>query len=152
MGVCSSLLASSAEEACEECPALIGKKTGGDFHFVVELRMIHYREDRAAGACFGVGCGVDEATDAGVKDGSSAHGARLESGVEGAVFEAVVVEMTAGFAEGDDLGVSSGIRIAEDSVLAAADDFVFVDDDCSDGYFAVGFGGLGFSDGCSEMS
>src|ERR1700687_768998 len=96
-------------------------------------------ENRAAGAGFGVGCGVDEARDAGVEDGSGAHGAWLEGGVEGAVFEAVVGEGATGFAEGYDLGVGGGVGVAEDSVLAPADDFVFVDYDGAYGDFGVRF-------------
>ena len=47
--------------------------------------------------------------------------------------------------------MSGGVGVAEDSVLASADDFVFVDYDCSYGDFAVGFGGLGFGNGGSEV-
>ena len=43
---------------------------------------------RAAGAGFGVGRGVDEAGDAGVEDGSGAHGAGFEGDVEGAASRA----------------------------------------------------------------
>ena len=57
----------------------------------------------------------------------------------------------AGFAEGYDLGVRGGVGVAEDSVLASADDFVVVDDDCAYRDFAVGFGGVGFGDGGSEV-
>jgi hypothetical protein len=35
--------------------------------------------------------------------------------------------------------------------LAAANDFVFVDDDCAYGDFAVRFGGLGFGDGVAKV-
>jgi hypothetical protein len=118
---------------------------------VIELRVVHDGEDGSAGTGFGVGGGVDEASDAGVKDGSGAHGAGLEGGVEGAIFEAVVVEVSAGFAEGYDLGVGGGVRVAEDSVLASADDFVFVDDDGADWDFAVGFGVVCFGDGGAEV-
>jgi len=86
-----------------------------------------------------------------IEDGSGTHGARLERGVEGAVFEAVVAEMEAGFAESYDLGVGGGVGVAEDSVLAATDDLVIVDDDCADRDFSVGFGGLGFGDRGSEV-
>ena len=44
-----------------------------------------------------------------------------------------------------------GSLVAEDSVLAAADDFVFVDDDCAYWDFTVGFGGLGFGDCGAEV-
>ena len=118
---------------------------------MIELGVVHDGEDRAAGSGFGVGGGVDESTDTGVEDGSGAHGAGFEGGVEGAVFEAVVFEGVAGFAEGDDFGVGGGVAVAEDPVLAAADDFVFVDYDCADGDFAVGFGVGGFGYGFAEI-
>jgi len=86
-----------------------------------------------------------------VEDGSGAHGAGFEGGVEGAVFEAVVGEGAACFAEGYDLGVGGGVAVAEDSVLASADDFVFVDDDCAYRDLAVGFGVGCFGDGGSEV-
>jgi hypothetical protein len=144
-------LAAGAEEVGEEGAALFGEEVGGDFDFVVELGMVHDGEDRAAGSGFGIGGGVDEARDAGVEDGSGAHGAGFECCVEGAVFEAVVGEGAAGFAKGDDLGVGSGVAVAEDPVLASADDFVFVDDECAYGDFAIGFGVVCFGDGSAQI-
>jgi len=47
--------------------------------------------------------------------------------------------------------VGGGVGVAEDSVLASADDLVFVDYHCAYGDFAVGFGGVGFGDGGSEV-
>lgn len=147
-------LASLYEEVGEHGAALFGEEAGGDFDFVVELRVVHDVEDRAAGAGFGVGCGVDEAIDAGVEDGSGTHGAGLEGDVEGAAFgfaggwaETVVLKGQAGGAEGDDFCVGGGVVVAEDTVLAAGDDFVFVNDDCAYGDIAGRFGGVGFGDG-----
>ena len=40
--------------------------------------------------------------------------------------------------------MSGGVAVAEDSVLASAYDLSLVDDDCTYGDFAGGFGGLGF--------
>jgi hypothetical protein len=81
-----------------------------------------------------------------MEDGSGAHGAGFEGDVEGAVVEAVVLEREAGGAEGYDFGVSGGVAVAEDSVLASAYDLIFVDDDCTYGDFACGFSGVGFGD------
>jgi hypothetical protein len=86
-----------------------------------------------------------------VEDGSGTHGAGLEGGIEGAVFEAIVAEMLASLAEGYYFGVGGGVAVAEDSVLAAAYDFVFVDYDCAYRDFAVGFGVVGFGDGGAEV-
>ena len=47
--------------------------------------------------------------------------------------------------------MGGGVGVAENSVLASADDFVFVDYDCAYRDFAVGFGGLGFGYGGSEI-
>lgn len=149
------MLAAGAKEVCEQRPALFREQAGDDFDLVVKLGVVHDAENRAAGAGFGVGGRVDEAGDARVQDGAGAHGARFERDVEGAAAfrseDAVVRERASGFAEGDDLGVGGGIAVAEDSVLASANDLVFVDDDCAYGDFAVGFGGLGFGDGAAEV-
>jgi hypothetical protein len=114
--------------------------------------VIEHAEYAAAGSSLRVGSGVDEARDAGLEYGSGTHGAWLERCIEGAVFEAVVVECAAGFTESNDLGVGSGVGVAEDTVLASADDSVFVDYDCAYWNFAIGFGILGFSDGSAEQS
>jgi hypothetical protein len=149
MRVCGLLSSALEKKVGEHLTAFFGEEAGGDFDFVVELGVVHDGEDRAAGSGFGVGGSVDEATDAGVQDGSGAHGAGFEGGVESAVFEAVVGEGATGFAESDDLGVGGGVAVAEDSVLAAADDFIFVDYDCAYRDFAVGFGIGRFGDGSS---
>ena len=47
--------------------------------------------------------------------------------------------------------VGGGVGVAEDSVLASADDFVFVDYDCAYRDFAVGFGVLSFGDCGAEV-
>jgi hypothetical protein len=60
--------------------------------------------------------------------------------------EAIVFEMAAGLAEGDDLGVGGGVVIAEDAVLAAGDDFAVVDNDRADGDFAVVLSCMGLGD------
>jgi hypothetical protein len=54
-------------------------------------------------------------------------------------------------AEGDYFGVGGGVAVAEDSILASADNLVFVDDDCAYWDFASGFGGLGFGYCGAEM-
>ena len=72
------------EKVAEHAAALFGEEAGGDFDSVVELGVVHDGEDAAAGSGFGVVGGVDEAGDAGVEDGSGAHGAGFEGDVEGA--------------------------------------------------------------------
>ena len=140
--------ASLYEEVGEQGAALVGEEAGGEFDLVVELGVVHYGEDRAAGAGFGVGGPVDEAGYAGVEDGSGAHGTGFQGDVEGAAAllgeDAVVGERLAGGAEGYDLGVGGGVGVAEDAVVAAADDFAGGGDDdvCSDA--GTSAGGLGW--------
>jgi len=130
---------------------LVGEKARVNLDAVVELRVVHDGKNRAAGAGFGIRRGVDEAGDAGVEDGSGAHGAGFECHVKGAIFDAVVGEVAAGFAEGDYFGVGGGIGVAEDAVLASADDFPLMNNDCADRDFAGGLGSLRFGDGSAEM-
>ena len=143
--------ASGEKKVAEHGAALFGEEAGGYFDFVIQLGMVHDGEDAAAGSGLGVGGGVDEATDAGVEDGSGAHGTGFEGDVEGAVVEAVVAEVKASLAEGYDLGMGGGVVVAEDPVLAAGDDLVVVDDDCTHGNFAFHLGGAGFGDGGAEV-
>ena len=144
-------MTTAAKKTGKQRAALVGEQTGMDLHTVIELRMVHHGEYRSAGPGLGVVGGVDEASDAGVKDGSGTHGAGLERGVKGAAFEAVVGEVTACFAEGDDLGVGGGVGVAENAVLASADDLSCMNDDCTYRNFSCGFGGMGFGDGGAEV-
>lgn len=114
---------------------------------MIQSRMIHYFQNRAAGACLGIGCGVDEATEAGVENGSGAHGARFERDDERASGESVVVQVVRGVAHGDDFGVGRGIVVADDAVVASADDFAIKKNDGSYGHFAFCFCGVRFGDG-----
>ena len=141
------LSATDYKKIAKHRAALIGEEAGDNFNSMVELRVVHDAEDAAAGSGFGVVGGVDEAGDAGVEDGSGAHGAGFEGDVEGAAGEPVVRERKAGLTEGYDLGVGRGVAVTEDSVLAAADDLVVIDDDGTYGDFAFQFGGAGFGDG-----
>ena len=114
--------------------------------------MVEDAEDRSAGAGLGVGRGVDQAGDAGVEDGAGAHGAGLKGDVEGAAFgQAIVGERSGGVAESDDLGVGSGIVVAQNAVLAAGDDLAVEGEDGADGDFAVTLGGAGFGDAGVEV-
>jgi hypothetical protein len=67
--------AAGEKKVAEHGAALFGEEAGGYIDFVIELRVVHDREDAAAGSGFGVVGGVDEADDAGVQDCAGAHGA-----------------------------------------------------------------------------
>lgn len=135
----------------EPLATLFRQQAGENLYFVIELGMVHDGENRAAGPGFGIEGGVDEAREASVKDGSRAHGTRFECYVEGAMVESIVFEGETSLAKGYDFGVGGGVAVAEDPVLASAYDLILIDDDCTYGDFAVGFGGLGFSNGGAQV-
>ena len=57
--------------------------------------MIEHREHRSGRARLGIGGGEDQAIDARMDHGSSAHGTRLEGDVESAAVEPVIAERDA---------------------------------------------------------
>jgi hypothetical protein len=54
------------------------------------------------------------------------HGARFNCSKQFAAFQPMVAEGGTGLAQGDDLGVGSGIAVGEIAVAAASDDFAVV--------------------------
>lgn len=91
-------------------------------------------EDRSDCACFEVFGAVDEGFDAGLEDGSGAHGAGFEGDVEGAVGESPVVEVLGSCSEGEEFGVAEGVLVAIAAVLGLGDRLALgVEEDCADG-------------------
>jgi len=140
----------ASKEFREQSSAFFGEHTRNDFDAMIELGMVHDLKHGTAGAGLGVGGGVDQARDAGVQDGSCTHGAGLQRDVEFAAGEPVVPEVLRDGAHGDDFGVSGGVAVANDAVLAAADDLAVQSDYGTDGNFAVGCGGACFRDGLAN--
>jgi hypothetical protein len=86
---------------------------------------------------------VHQSVNAGVHQRSGTHGARLNCGKQFTVFQTVVTDVGTGFAQGDYLGVGSGIGIRDIAVPAAANDSTPAHDDRPYGYFSRFEGALG---------
>ena len=127
--------------------AVFGKDAGDDFHAMIQARMIHDFQNRAASTCFGICCGIDKATEAGVEDGPGAHGAGFERDDKRAAGKAVVVQMFRCIAHGDDFGVRCGIIVADDAVVTTTDDAAVKKNDGAYWYFAFCLSGVRFGDG-----
>lgn len=86
---------------------------------------------------------IYKAPDTGVHYGSGAHCARLNGYEQIAASQAVICDGCAGLAQGNDLGMSCRVGIAEVPIEAAANDFSFTDDDSAHRNFARVQGALG---------
>jgi len=98
-----------AEEALEKFYAFGGEDALDDFDAVVEEIAVGDAEFAADSAEAEVAAAEDEAADAGVDQRAGAHDAGFEGDVEGGIGQAVVVERTRSFAEGEEFGVSSWV-------------------------------------------
>ena len=81
---------------------------------------------------------------------SGTHHARFQGAVERGVFQAIVSDFGGGFAEGQDFGVRGGIVAGDRRVGAAADDFVFDDDNSAHRDFSFAFALTGQAQGFAE--
>lgn len=114
--------------------------------------MVHDFEDRSACACLRIAGSVDEFCDTSVQDGPGAHGAGFQCDVEAATGEAIVAERLSGGAHGYHLRMAGRVVVADDAVLAEADDLAFRgDDDGADGHLAFRHGGVRFDDGGADV-
>jgi len=84
------MLPLAAKELLKEIGAGAGEHASGDLHFMVEAGMVQNLEHGASGAGFGVGRAVYQPGNAGMDEGSSAHGARLNSGIHNAAGQAMI--------------------------------------------------------------
>src|SRR5690349_870659 len=80
-----------AEEAGEERTAFFSQQPGAELDGVVECRVIHHAQNRAARACLGIGRAIDETGDTGVENGSGAHGTRLQRHVQSAAGDEPII-------------------------------------------------------------
>jgi hypothetical protein len=130
------LFSAAAEEGLDEVHGASGENARGDFYLVIQLRMIEYAEGGFDGTSLGVVGTVDEALDAGVGDGSGAHGAGFDGDKEFAIAEAIIAKSFSGFAKGEDFGVGGRVGVGDRAIGAASDYLVAADDDGPDGNFA----------------
>ena len=140
------LLAAFGEERLEDGGAVGGEDAGGYFYLMVEARVGEDFEAGADGAAFGVVGAVDEAWDAGLNDGASAHATRLDRDVERSTGEAVVAEKAGGFAKDNHFRVGSGVIVADGAIAGTAENLAVVDEHGADGDFAGYSCGARFSD------
>ena len=77
--------------------------------------------------------GEEDAVGAGPVDGGEAHRAGLAAGVDGAPSQLKGLKRRAGVADGDNLGVGSGIIVAKDRVDASGDDLVIANNNAAEG-------------------
>ena len=137
-------LAAGGKERLEEGGRFVGEDAGEDFDAVVEARMGEDLEAGTDGAAFGIVCAVNEASNASLNHGTSAHGARLDRDIESRAGEAIVGKDVSGCPKDDNFGVSGGVVVANRAIAGTGDDFLFVDEDCADGDFTGFGGGAGF--------
>lgn len=144
------LLAAFGEERLQDGGAVGGKDTRGDFYVMVEAGMGEDFEAGADGTAFGVVGAVDEAWDAGLDDGASAHATRLDCDVEGIIGEAVVAEKAGGFAKDNHLRMSRGVIVADGTVAGTGENLAVMHEHGADRDFATCGGGTGLSKGFSH--
>ena len=146
MGAISFAAAGLGEEIFEDGDAVIAENAGTDLATVVEVVGLEEIPEAAGGAAFDIGATENDAADAGVDDGSCAHGAGFFGDVEIAVGEAPVAEDALGLGEGKHFGVGGGVFEGFDLVPGTGDDLAVVDDDGADGDFVLGGGAAGLSE------
>ena len=109
------------------------------------------RAQGSGGSGLGLPGAEDDAVDARGEDCSGAHGAGFEGDDERAAAQAPGAEGSAGFAQGDDFGVTCGIVVGLAAVPSSADDVaVGVDDDGSDGDVSRLAGAVGQEEGLAH--
>ena len=98
--------------------------------------VVNYGQDRMNGSCFGIIRSVHQAADAGMKQRTRAHGARLNCSKQFAAAQTMVAEDLTGRAQGDDFGMGGGIVVGQVAIVALRDDAAVADDDRADRHFA----------------
>src|SRR5579863_2728125 len=88
------------------------------------------------GSSFGIVGAIYQASNASVHHRPGAHCTRFNCNKQITVSQAMVTNGCTSFAEGDDLGVSRGIRVDDIPVPSAADDLSVQDDDGADRDFS----------------
>ena len=99
------------------------------------------------GASLRVGGGVDDAAEAGVGDGASAHGAGLEGDVQVAAIEAASAAGGEGGADGLQFGMGGGIGELAHAIALGGEDAIALHDDGADRGFTGGGGFRGEIEG-----
>ena len=127
------------EEAAQQVAAFLGQNIPLTIEAMIEALIRGQEvEDAAAGTALGVAGTENDAGDAGMDEGTGAHGAGFEGDVEGGGGEAIVAEALAGGAEGADLSVGAGVMGGDGAVPALAQDLAGGDQHRPDRHLAQG--------------
>src|SRR5271157_328260 len=135
-------LALFPEERLHQVHAARGQNSRDDLYLVVELGMVEHLQHGMHRSGFRVFRAIDQAPDARVRDGASAHGAGLDSHVEIAIEQAIVADGFSSFAQCKYFSVRCRIVAGERTVAPTAYNVSAVHDHCPDGNFAHREGAL----------
>lgn len=114
---------------------------------MVEIIGLKEIPEATCGTAFDIWTTEYDAADAGVDDGTRAHGAGFFGDVEIAIGEAPVAKDALGLGEGQHFGVGGGVFEGFDLIPRAGDDLTVVYNDGSDGDFVLGGGATGLAKG-----
>ena len=131
------------EKFLEQFGGTSGEYSAGDVNPMIQAGVVYQLQNRMDGSRLRVVGTVDQAADAGMNRGSRAHRARFNCSKQIAVGEAVVTEVSSGFAQGRNFSVCGGVVVSEIAIPSAANDVAGANDDGADGYFVGVEGALG---------
>jgi hypothetical protein len=114
---------------------------------MIQAGVIYHLQNGMDGPCLWIVGTIHQAAEAGMHGSSRAHGARLNCNKQFAATEAVITEVSSGFAQRHNFGMGGGIGVGEIAIPTASNDAVFADDHGSDGDFAGIEGALGAEQG-----
>ena len=142
-------MAALGEEGFEQLGALVGEDAAAVGEAVVEAGFGAELVEGVDTAHLGIVAAVDQFGDAGVDQGTGAHGAGLKGDREAAVFEAPEPAVGGGLAEGEDLGVGGGVGGGFAEVVGGPEHLAVVEavDDGADGDLALAGRGAGQFEG-----
>ncbi len=127
----TSNCASGAEEFLQQVRAFSRQHAPAHLNFVIQCRVVQDLHNRMHSASLRVVSPVDQTPNAGMHNGSGAHGAWLDGDEQIAVIETIVPQSRTCFSEGHDFGMSCWIVAADIAIETATHDLPFVNDDCS---------------------
>src|SRR5882757_2345914 len=113
-----SRLATASEKRLQQLSTTAAQDARRHFHAVVQAGMIQDLHHRTDGARFRVIRAVNQAFQPSMDQSTGTHGARLNCSKQFAALQAVVADGGTRFAQRDDLGVGSGVSVAEIAVTS----------------------------------
>jgi hypothetical protein len=114
---------------------------------MIQAGVIDHLQNRMHCTCLWVLGTVYEATDSGMNRRSGAHRARFDCSKQFAVAEAMVTDVSGGFAQSHNFSMSGGIAVGKIAIPSSADHAAFGDDYRADWHFVRLQGTLGAAQG-----